>query len=113
MGCSGAAGLPRGVSSSAHPSTRAALTPCRRPRRPAPDPVDKQNTFIGILLLIAAVILFVYGQKHSLQPPSPAEIRHEVTTQTALQENAPAAQPSGPEPAFATAQAEHVGASVT
>jgi YidC/Oxa1 family membrane protein insertase len=75
--------------------------------------MDKQNTFIGILLLIAAVILFVYGQKHSLQPPSPADIQHEVTTQVASEKPATAAQPSSLEPAFATAQAEHAGASVT
>jgi YidC/Oxa1 family membrane protein insertase len=77
--------------------------------------VDKKNTFVGIALLIAAVVLFVYGQKHSLQPPSPAEIRHEVTTQVASEQSAPAPAPlpSGLEPAFATAQAEHAGASVT
>jgi YidC/Oxa1 family membrane protein insertase len=88
------------------------MIPCRTRRRRAPDPVDRQNTFIGVLLLIAAVILFVYGQKHSLQPPSPADIQHEVTAQTAS-EPAPAAQAASQEPAFATAQAEHAGASVT
>jgi YidC/Oxa1 family membrane protein insertase len=75
--------------------------------------MDKQNTFIGILLLIAAMTLFVYGQKHSLQPPSAAEVRHEVASQVASAEQAPAPQPSGQEPAFATAQADLAGASVT
>jgi YidC/Oxa1 family membrane protein insertase len=72
--------------------------------------VDKQNTFIGVVLLVAAVLVFVYGQRHSQQPPSPAEIRHEVTTQVAAE---PAARPASVVPAFATAQAEHAGATVT
>jgi YidC/Oxa1 family membrane protein insertase len=75
--------------------------------------MDKQNTVIGILLLIAAAVLFTYGQRHSQQAPTPAEIQHEVTSQVASEPLAPPVQPSGLEPAFATAQAEHAGASVT
>jgi YidC/Oxa1 family membrane protein insertase len=78
--------------------------------------VDKKNTFLGALMFLAAFLVLVYTQKHSQQPPSPAEIRHEVSRQIASEASAPAAQaaPANPEgPAFATAQADHAGAAVT
>jgi YidC/Oxa1 family membrane protein insertase len=76
--------------------------------------MDKRNTFIGVLLLIAAFFLFIYGQRHSQQPPTPAEIRHEVAKQTAVaEETAPAPQSDNSVTAFATAHAEHAGAAVT
>jgi YidC/Oxa1 family membrane protein insertase len=76
--------------------------------------MDKKNTFIGVLLLLAAFFLFIYGQRHSQQPPTQAEIRHEVATQTAAaQEAAPAPQSDNSVTAFATAHAENAGASVT
>src|ERR1035438_5857176 len=67
-------------------------------------------------MFLAAFLVLVYTQKHSQQPPSPAEIRHEVSRQIASEASAPAAQaaPANPEgPAFATAQADHAGAAVT
>jgi YidC/Oxa1 family membrane protein insertase len=76
--------------------------------------VDKKNTFIGALLFVAAFLLLLYTQKHSQQPPSPAEIRHEVSKQIATESPATAAAVANPgEPTFATAQADHAGASVT
>src|ERR1017187_9417907 len=67
-------------------------------------------------MFLAAFLVLVYTQKHSQQPPSPAEIRHEVSRQIASEASAPAAQaaPANPEgPAFATAQADPAGAAVT
>ncbi|HXQ81367.1 MAG TPA: membrane protein insertase YidC [Opitutaceae bacterium] len=75
--------------------------------------MDKKNTVIGALLFMAAFFVLLYTQKHSQQPPSPAEIRHEVSRQVASEATAPAA-PAGPEgPEFATAQVDHAGAAVT
>jgi YidC/Oxa1 family membrane protein insertase len=75
--------------------------------------LDKKNTSIGVLLLIAAAVMYFYGQRHSMQHPSPAEIRHEVSRQVASEGAQPAVAPSGTEPAFVTAKADHAGASVT
>lgn len=75
--------------------------------------MDKKNTFIGALMFLAAFLVLLYTQRHSQQPPSPAEIRHEVSRQIASQPSAPAALVNPEEPAFATAQADHAGAAVT
>jgi YidC/Oxa1 family membrane protein insertase len=75
--------------------------------------VDKKNTFIGALMFLAAFFVLLYTQKHSQQPPSPAEIRHEVSRQIASEPSAPAVPANPEEPAFATAQADHAGAAVT
>ena len=79
--------------------------------------MDKKNTVIGVLLFVAAFAVLLYTQKHSQQPPTPAEIRHEVSKQVATEASAPAteapAQPNPSEPTFATAQADHAGAAVT
>ena len=92
--------------------------------------MDKRNTLIGALLFVSAFFVLLYTQKHSQQPPSPADIRHEVSKQIASEANAPAGTPataaaatSAPataaapagseEPTFATAQADHAGAAVT
>jgi YidC/Oxa1 family membrane protein insertase len=84
--------------------------------------LDKKNTTFGIVLLVAAFFVFMYGQRHSQQPPTPAEVRHEVNKQLASEGAPPAAAGSAvasaaaanaPMAEFATAQAEHAGASVT
>jgi len=70
-------------------------------------------------MFVAAFFVLLYTQKHSQQPPSPADIRREVSKQIASEAPAPtSAAATGAtavpeEPAFATAQADHAGASVT
>jgi len=79
--------------------------------------VDKRNTLIGALLFVAAFLVLVYTQRLSQKRPSPAEIRHEVTKQIASESSAtpaPTPAPANPEePTFATAKADHAGATVT
>ncbi len=93
------------------------MTPSRRPHRQLPNPVDKKNTFIGALMFIAAFFVLLYTQRYA-KHPSPAEIRHEVSKETAQAGTAPGVAPAAVtenpnEPTFATAQADHEGASVT
>lgn len=118
MGCFGVHGLRRAVSSSARRSTRAATIPCPPPRETPPNPVDKKNTLIGVLLLIAAAVMYIYGQRHSMQHPSQAQVRQEVSKQIASEATSPAGMASipavgGSEPTFVTAKADHAGESVT
>ena len=78
--------------------------------------MDKKNTTIGVLLLIAAACAFYWAQKNSKQPASPAQIEHAVAK---ANPGAPVPGPSSREvqpslqAAFATVNEDHVGASVT
>jgi YidC/Oxa1 family membrane protein insertase len=75
--------------------------------------VDKKNTLIGSLLLVAAFVIFALSQKYAPQQTAPAEVRREVAAQTAS-EPARAAAFTGPdEPAFVTTQTDRSGAAVT
>ncbi len=77
--------------------------------------MDKKNTFIGALLFIAAFSVLFYGQKFAPKRPTPAEVRREVSKETAAQPAAPAAPAvqAAEEPTFTTAHADLSGATVT
>jgi len=73
--------------------------------------VDKRNTFIGILLFVAAFGVYFYGLEHAPQRPTPAQVRQEVAKQTA---GAPSAGPvTAPTATFASAESESAAAAVT
>ena len=80
--------------------------------------MDKKNTTIGVLLLIAAAVAFVWGQKNSREPATPAQIQQAVAKadeKSGLPPPAPSSavvQPSL-QTAFATAATEHAGANIT
>ena len=75
--------------------------------------MDKKNTFLGAFLFIAAFLVLMFGQKYSRQPPTPAEIRKEVSKEIATEgPKAPVAAPSD-QPTFATAQADQTGSTAT
>jgi len=72
--------------------------------------VDKKNTFVGVVLFLAAFGVYLYSQKYAPRHPAPAEVRKEVTQQTA------AAGPSllaNDQATFTTARGERTGATVT
>ena len=82
--------------------------------------MDKKNTTIGILLLITAFGALYWGQLHSQQPATPAQVRQAVAQAGQSPDSAAPAQAAAPAPAapgvqaaFETAAAEHTGATVT
>jgi YidC/Oxa1 family membrane protein insertase len=75
--------------------------------------VDKKNTLIGVLFLVAAFAFLIFAQKFAPQRPAPAEIRQEVARQTAAAGTGAAALTAADEPTFATAQSDSSGATVT
>jgi len=75
--------------------------------------VDKQNTFIGALLFVAAFLVLYYSQRYTRQNPPPSEIRREVTREMAKEVPAPAATAASEEPTFTMAQADQSNATVT
>ena len=75
--------------------------------------MDKQNTFIGALLFVAAFLVLYYSQRYTRQNPPPSEIRREVTREMAKEVPAPAATAASEEPTFTMAQADQSNATVT
>jgi len=75
--------------------------------------VDKKNTLIGTLLMVAAIVTLFYSQKNSRQPPSPREVRREVAEQSAAAPTPAAVAIAENTQAFTTAQADHSGAQVS
>lgn len=79
--------------------------------------VDKKNTTLGIVFLIAAVAALYWGQTHSKQAPTPAQIRQSVAQPAPSGSpvaTSPAAAPAagGTQAAFQVASPEKAGASV-
>jgi YidC/Oxa1 family membrane protein insertase len=88
--------------------------------------VDKRNTVIGTLMLVAAFLVFFFSQRNLRQAqPSPAQIRQEVSKQAAKEAaktgtttatatlTPTGTAPAADEPTFMTAQADQSGAVVT
>ena len=82
--------------------------------------MDKKNTTIGILLLITAFGALYWGQLHSQQPATPAQVRQAVAQAGQSPDSAAPAQAAAPAPAapgeqaaFEPHAAQHTGATVT
>ncbi len=74
--------------------------------------MDKKNTIIGGLLIIAAFACYFVSARYAPTPTSPAAIRQAVASQTAPA-GQPPAYPAPEETAFAAVAADHAGSTVT
>ena len=76
--------------------------------------MDKKNTLLGALLVIAAIACYFIGAKNSQQRPTPEAVRQAVARQQAAAPAEPQTLSAGGAPAeFASISGEHAGAVVT
>ncbi len=74
--------------------------------------MDKKNTIIGSLLIVAAFACYFISARYAPTPTSPAAIRQAVASQAAPAGPAPFAAPQE-ETAFAAVAADHAGSTIT
>ena len=78
--------------------------------------MDKKNTFLGILLLVAAIASLYLSMKYAPQrPATPAAVRQAVARQGGMTPapGEPSLQSGGPEATFVTTNDDHAGAKIT
>jgi len=75
--------------------------------------VDKKNTFIAVVLIMAAFACYFISSRYAPPSTSPAAIRQAVVQQNAAAGETPPPPLSGAQTSFASAVNEHAGAVVT
>jgi YidC/Oxa1 family membrane protein insertase len=73
--------------------------------------VDKKNTAIGVLLVIAAFACYFVSSRYAPPTPTPAAIRQEVARQAERSPSQPTAFSAGPSTDFASVAGDHAGSS--
>ena len=74
--------------------------------------MDKKNTFIGVLLIVAAIASMYLGNRNSMQRPTPEALRQAAAQQAPSTYTPPAIVPAGPRPAIVSAPARWTGPQV-
>lgn len=75
--------------------------------------MDKKNTSLGILFVIAAIACLYVSSRYSPKQPTPEAVRQAAAQQMTPQSGAPSLSSPGSQAAFAAATRDHDGASIT